>query len=196
MTFELILSIILGFSLAASAGFRVFVPLLILSLATHFGWFPVNDTWNWVGSFPALILLGVATLFEVGAYFIPWVDNALDTISIPLAGIAGTLLMVATMGDMDPTFTWALAIIAGGGAAAAISGTTSATRLGSTATTGGIANPAISATETVAATTVSVASIFSPILALILLLVVVGFIWKVVRKFKRKPKSDVSGYAK
>lgn len=196
MTFELILSIILGFSLAASAGFRVFVPLLILSLATHFGWFPVNDTWNWVGSFPALILLGVATLFEVGAYFIPWVDNALDTISIPLAGIAGTLLMVATMGDMDPTFTWALAIIAGGGAAAAISGTTSATRLGSTATTGGIANPVISATETVAATTVSVASIFSPILALILLLVVVGFIWKVVRKFKRKPKSDVSGYAK
>lgn len=196
MTFELILSIILGFSLAASAGFRVFVPLLILSLATHFGWFPVNDTWNWVGSFPALILLGVATLFEVGAYFIPWVDNALDTISIPLAGIAGTLLMVATMGDMDPTFTWALAIIAGGGAAAAISGTTSATRLGSTATTGGIANPVISATETVAATTVSVASIFSPILALILLLVVVGFIWKMVRKFKRKPKSDVSGHPK
>lgn len=196
MTFELILSIILGFSLAASAGFRVFVPLLILSLATHFGWFPVNDTWNWVGSFPALILLGVATLFEVGAYFIPWVDNALDTISIPLAGIAGTLLMVATMGDMDPTFTWALAIIAGGGAAAAISGTTSATRLGSTATTGGIANPVISATETVAATTVSFASIFSPILALILLLMVVGFIWKVVSKFKRKPKSDVSGYAK
>lgn len=196
MTFELILSIILGFSLAASAGFRVFVPLLILSLATHFGWFPVNDTWNWVGSFPALILLGVATLFEVGAYFIPWVDNALDTISIPLAGIAGTLLMVATMGDMNPTFTWALAIIAGGGAAAAISGTTSATRLGSTATTGGIANPVLSASETVAATTVSVASIFSPILAFILLLMVVGFIWKVVRKFKRKPTSDVSGHPK
>ena len=190
MSFELIISIVLGFSLAASAGFRVFVPLLVLSVSAHFGWFPVNDTWEWVGSYPALILLGVATVFEIGAYFIPWVDNALDTISIPLAGIAGTLLMVATMGDMDPTFTWALAIIAGGGAAAAISGTTSASRLGSTATTGGLANPLLSGTETVAATTVSVVSIFSPIIALVVLLLVFGLVWRLIRVFKRKPKTE------
>lgn len=185
MSFELIISIILGFSLAASAGFRVFVPLLVLSLSAYFGWFPVNENWQWVGSVPALVLLGVATVFEIGAYFIPWVDNLLDTISVPLAAVAGTLLMVATMGDMDPTITWALAIIAGGGAAAAVSGTTSATRLGSTATTGGLANPIIAGTEAVAATTVSVASIFSPILALILVLLLVGVVWKVVGKFRR-----------
>ena len=109
----------------------------------------------------------------------------LDTISVPLAAVAGTLLMVATMGDMDPTITWALAIIAGGGAAAAVSGTTSATRLGSTATTGGLANPVIAGTETIAATTVSVASIFSPILALILVLLLVGLVWKVIRRLRR-----------
>ncbi len=186
MSFELIISILLGFSLAASAGFRVFVPLLVLSLAAHFGWFPVNGSWEWVGGYPALILLSVATVFEVGAYFIPWVDNALDTISVPLAAVAGTLLMVATMGDMNPTFTWALAIIAGGGAAAAVSGTTSATRLTSTATTGGIANPLVAGAETVAATTVSVASIFSPVLAVILLLLVFGLVWRFVRKLRKK----------
>lgn len=185
MSFELIVSIILGFSLAAAAGFRVFVPLLVLSLSAHFGWFPVNNTWQWVGSIPALVLLGVATLFEVGAYFIPWVDNLLDTISVPLAAIAGTLLMVATMGDMDPTITWALAIIAGGGAAVAVSGTTSATRLGSTATTGGIANPLVAGTETIAATTVSVASIFSPILALVIVLLLIGLGWKIISRLRR-----------
>lgn len=186
MTFELILSIVLGFSLAASAGFRVFVPLLVLSLAAHFNLFPVNDSWDWVGSIPALVLLAAATLFEIAAYFIPWVDNILDSISIPLAGIAGTLLMVATMGDMAPVITWSLAIIAGGGAAAAVSGTTSAARLGSTATTGGLANPIVSTTETVAATTISVASIFSPIIALIVLLVLIGIVWKIFSKFRGK----------
>lgn len=186
MSFELIISIILGFSLAASAGFRVFVPLLVLSLSAHFSWFPVNDTWQWVGSIPALVLLGVATVFEIGAYFIPWVDNLLDTISVPLAAIAGTLLMVATMGDINPTITWALAIIAGGGAAAAVSGTTSAARLGSTATTGGLANPIIAGTETIAATTVSIAGIFSPILALMLVLFLIGIVWRVVRKVRKQ----------
>lgn len=184
MSIEVMISIVLGFSLAASAGFRVFIPLLVLSLSAHFGWFPVNKSWEWVGSYPALVLLGVAAVVEVFAYFIPWVDNMLDTISVPLAGIAGTLLMLATMGDVNPAFAWALAIIAGGGAAAAISGTASATRLTSTATTGGLGNPVVSTVETAAATTVSVASIFSPIIALVILLLLVGVVWRLINKIR------------
>lgn len=184
MSVELIISIVLGFSLAAAAGFRVFIPLFVLSLSAHFGWFPVSENWIWMGSNTALILLGAATVFEVFAYFIPWFDNLLDTVAIPLAAIAGTLIMVATMGDMNPVFTWALAIIAGGGTAAAISGTTSAGRLTSTATTGGLANPVIAATETGAAVTVATASIFSPVLAAILVLIVLGSIWRVMKKLR------------
>lgn len=181
---ELIISIVLGFSLAAAAGFRVFIPLLILSLSAHFTWFPVNENWEWVGSSAALWLLGVAALVEVFAYFIPYVDNVLDTISVPLAGIAGSLLMLATIGDVNPAFAWALAIIAGGGAAAAISGATGATRLGSTATTAGIANPVIATAETSAATVVSVASVFSPFIALLLLLLFVGGVWRFIKKIR------------
>lgn len=184
MSIELIISIVLGFSLAAAAGFRVFIPLLVLSLSAHNGWFPVNESWEWVGSTAALWLLGVAAAVETFAYFIPYVDNILDSIAVPLAGIAGSLLMLATMGDVNPAFAWALAIIAGGGAAAAISGTTSATRLTSTATTGGIANPVVSTAETGAATAVSVASIFSPFIALILLLFFVGGVWRVIKKIR------------
>ena len=185
MVFELIISIVLGFSLAAAAGFRIFIPLLLVSLAAHFGWFPVDEDWQWVGNTPALWLLGIAAAFETFAYFIPWLDNVLDTISVPLAGIAGTLLMVVTMGDVDPIFTWALAIIAGGGAAAAISGTTGVTRLTSTATTGGVANPVLASVETGAATTISVASVFSPFIALIIVLLIVGGIWRWIKKLRR-----------
>ena len=182
MSVDLVISIILGFSLAAAAGFRVFIPLFVLSLSAHFGWFPVSDNWMWMGSTTALFLLGAATIFEVFAYFIPWFDNLLDTVAIPLAAIAGTLIMVATIGDINPLFTWALAIIAGGGTAAAISGTTSAGRLTSTATTGGLANPVYAATETGAAVTVATASIFSPILAAILVLLILTGIWKLMKR--------------
>ena len=185
MDFELIISIVLGFSLAAAAGFRVFIPLLIVSLSAHYGWFPVAEKWQWVGSTAALWLLGIAAVIETFAYFIPWLDNLLDTISVPLAGIAGTLLMVATMGDVHPAFTWALAIIAGGGAAAAISGTTGMTRLTSTATTGGIANPVVATAETASATTISVTSIFSPIIALVIVLILIGGVWRFIKKLRR-----------
>ncbi|WP_299214739.1 DUF4126 domain-containing protein [uncultured Dokdonia sp.] len=185
MVFELIISIVLGFSLAAAAGFRIFIPLLLVSLAAHFGWFPIDQNWEWVGSNIALWILGIAAVFETFAYFIPWLDNLLDTISVPLAGIAGTLLMVITMGDVDPIFTWVLAIIAGGGAAATISGTAGVTRLTSTATTGGVANPVIASVETGAATTISVASVFSPFLALILVLFIVWSIWRWIKKLRR-----------
>lgn len=185
MTSELIISIVLGFSLAAAAGFRVFIPLFVLSLSAHFGWFSVSDEWMWMGSLTAIVLLGAAVIFEVFAYFIPWFDNLLDTASIPLAAIAGTLIMVATMGDMNPVFTWALAIIAGGGTAAAISGTAGATRLTSTATTGGLANPIIAASETGAAVTVATASIFSPFLALLLVVLVLLVVWRLVKWVRR-----------
>lgn len=185
MNFELIISIVLGFSLAAAAGFRIFIPLLIMSLSAHYGWFPVDENWQWVGSTAALWLLGIAAVIETFAYFIPWLDNVLDTISVPMAGIAGTLLMVATMGDVNPAFTWALAIIAGGGAAAAISGTTGVTRLTSTATTGGIANPVVASVETGAATTISVASVFSPFIALLIVLLIIGSAWRWIKKLRR-----------
>ncbi|MFZ8480563.1 DUF4126 domain-containing protein, partial [Staphylococcus aureus] len=81
----------------------------------------------------------------------PLVDHLLDTVAIPLAGIAGTLVMASTLTDMSPAMTWALAIIAGGGAAATIKGTAATTRGASTATTGGLANPAVSVAETGAA---------------------------------------------
>jgi hypothetical protein len=182
MSFETILSICLGLGLAASVGFRIFVPLFVLSLAGYFEIIPLNDSWQWIGSFTAIVTLGVATLTEIIAYYIPWLDNLLDSITVPLAAIAGTAVMVSTVADLSPVITWALAIIAGGGTATAISGTTAATRLGSTVTTGGLANPVVSTVETVTASVLSVAAIFVPIIALILVIFIAVIIRKVYKK--------------
>ena len=184
MTTETILSIFLGVGLAASVGFRVFLPLFAMSLFAYFGKIPLNESWEWIGSLAAVITLGVAMVVEILAYYIPWVDNILDSIAVPLAAIAGTAVVVATASNMDPVVTWALAIIAGGGTATAIKGTASAARLTSTATTGGVANPVVSTVETATASVMSVFSIFIPILAIILTVLIIFLIRKVYKKFR------------
>ncbi len=185
-TIQIIAGVCLGVGLAAAVGFRVFLPLLFLSLAGYYEVIPLSENWEWVGSLTAIIVLGIATVIEIAGYYIPWVDNALDTIAVPLATIAGTLAVAATVGDLDPVITWALAIIAGGGTAAAISGTSSAVRLTSTATTGGIANPVVSTVETATASVFSILAIFVPILAGVLVLMLFFFVIRYYRKRRKR----------
>jgi hypothetical protein len=186
---ETIISIFLGIGLAASVGFRVFIPLFVLSLAAYSGVVPLNESWQWIGSMTALVTLGIATVLEVFAYYIPWFDNLLDTIAVPLAAIAGTAVMVSTAAHLDPMVTWALAIIAGGGTATAIKGTAATTRATSTATTGGLANPVVATAETGGATVMSALSVFVPVLAFIVavfLLIGSFLFFKKIRTFIRK----------
>lgn len=184
MTIETIISICLGIGLSASVGFRVFLPLFALSLAAYFNVWELNESWQWIGSTTALITLGIATVIEIAAYFIPYVDNLLDTVVVPLAALAGTTVMMSTVADLSPVVTWSLAIIAGGGTAAAIAGTSSTTRLASTATTGGLANPLVSTLETGTAAAMSVVSIFLPILAIVFVIIILFIIFKLIKKFK------------
>lgn len=184
--FEIIISIFLGIGLAAAVGFRVFLPLLVLSLAGYCEVIPLNESWQWMGSLTAVITLGVATLVEISGYYIPWLDNLLDTIALPLATLAGTAVMVATVTDLNPVVTWSLAIIAGGGTAAAIKGNASAARLTSTATTAGTANPIIATVETAIAAVMAFASIFIPILAFILVVLLFFIIFRLYKKLRKK----------
>jgi Domain of unknown function (DUF4126) len=181
-----IISIFLGIGLAASTGFRVFVPLLVLSIATHYGYVPVGETFSWIGSIPAIICLLIATVLEVGAYYFPFIDNLLDTISVPLASIAGTIAMAATLVDLDPMLTWGLAIIAGGGTASAISATTAATRAASSIKTAGLANPVVATTEVATASFLSITAITFPVIACIIVLFTIFLLYKLYKKFSLK----------
>lgn len=182
---ETIISICLGIGLAASVGFRVFLPLFVLSLASYFEVWELNASWLWIGSLMAVITFGVATLIEILAYYIPFVDNLLDTIAIPLATIAGTTVMVSTVADLNPVISWTLAIIAGGGTAAAIKSTATASRATSTVSTAGFGNPLISTVETGASLIISIFSIFLPIFAFVLVVLILIVIFKLYKKFKQ-----------
>lgn len=184
MTFETIISICLGVGLSASVGFRVFLPLFALSLASYFDVWQLNESWEWIGSTAAVVTLGAATIVEIFAYFIPYIDNLLDSITVPLAALAGTAIMLSTVADLSPVITWSLAIIAGGGTAAAVAGTSSTSRLASTATTGGLANPVVSTIETGTSIVMSIISIFLPILAAVLVIFILFIIFRLYKKFK------------
>lgn len=185
MTTDTIISIFLGIGLSASVGFRVFVPLFALSLAAYFDLWELNESWQWIGSLVAVVTLGVATLVEIFGYYIPYVDNLLDSIAIPLATIAGTAVMVSTVADLSPAITWALAIIAGGGTAAAVAGSSGVTRLASTATTGGLGNPVISTLETGSSILMTIIAFIQPVLAFIFVLVILYIVFRFYKKIKR-----------
>src|SRR5438552_4638510 len=130
---ETLLSICVGIGLSAACGFRVFVPLLVMSIAAASGHLTVASGFQWIGSYPALVAFSVATLLEIAGYYIPWVDNLLDTIAIPAAIIAGTLITASLVTDVSPFLKWTLAIIAGGGVAGMVQGTTVVARGASSA---------------------------------------------------------------
>ena len=182
---NIITGIFAGVGLAAASGFRVFLPLFILSLASKFDVLTLNEKFAWLGSDLAVIILGVATVVEMAAYLIPWLDHLLDAAAIPLAGIAGTIAVASLLKGTDPALTWTLAIIAGGGTATAVQGSTTVTRATSTATTGGLANPFISSVETLLSFIFSLLAILIPLVAVIFTALMLWFIFKIFRKKKK-----------
>jgi hypothetical protein len=168
----------LGVGLAAAVGFRVFLPLLVLSASAYFGYLPVGDNFAWLATPAALAMLSVAALAEILAYYIPGVDNLLDTLATPAAFLAGTIASAAVMTDLPPLVKWTTAIIAGGGAAGLMQSMTAMLRLNSTALTGGLGNPVVATGELVGSLVVSLLALAAPLVALA---VVVIFSWLALR---------------
>lgn len=180
---DIAIGICLGLGLAASCGFRVFVPLLISNIASMTGIVNLGGGFEWMGSWPAFAIFLTATIAEIGAYYIPVIDNALDTISVPLAAVAGTLLSVTFITDVPPMVQWTLGIIVGGGSAAVIKSGASMARLKSTAFTAGWANWIIATFEHVTSFVMSVLTVLLPIVMGVIALGVLGFFgWRLVKK--------------
>ena len=88
--------------MSAACGFRVFVPLVVMSIAALTGHLTLAHGFEWVGSYPALVAFAVATCVEIAGYYVPWIDNLLDTIATPAAIIAGTLMTASLVTDLSP----------------------------------------------------------------------------------------------
>lgn len=151
------------------------MPLLVASAASLAGHLELAPGFEWIGTTPALVGFAMAAVLEVGAYLIPLLDNALDALAAPAAAVAGTVLTASSIVDMSPWLKWSLAIVAGGGIAGTVQLFTSVTRLTSTATTGGLANPAFSTAEAGGAAGVSVLAVATPVLGALIALLLVFF---------------------
>ncbi len=179
----MIASVLLGIGLSASAGFRVFIPLLVAALAGKFGWLPLTESFQWMVSWPAIICFGTATLVEVAAYYIPVVDNLLDMITTPMAIMAGTLLATSVLTVDNDLLKWTSGILLGGGAAGVIQTGTSLLRLFTTKATAGFGNPIVATSEHVASVGTSVFSIFFPLIAgSIVLVLIIYILYRVGKK--------------
>jgi hypothetical protein len=178
--FDVIIALSMGLGLAAASGFRVFLPPFLLSIAVRADAVDVNlmDTpFEYFDSNVAVILLGVATVAEFAAYYVPWVDNLLDSIASPAAVVAGSgMTAIVLEGNTDPVIQWSLAIIAGGGVTAIVQGATVVTRGISTTLTAGFANPIVSTGENLASVILALIAMVLPILAAVIVAVLIGVI--------------------
>src|SRR5215470_5712416 len=183
---DLALSIVLGIALAAATGFRVFLPMLIVSGAAYTGHLQLDNSFAWLGTSSALTMLGVAALAEVLAYYVPVVDNLLDALVTPAALIAGTLVSAAVMTDVPPMVKWTAAVIAGGGVAGLTQGLTGILRVHSTFLTGGLGNAVIATAELGGALLMSFLALMAPAAAIALVVLLLWWRYVCFVRFFRR----------
>ena len=186
---EIILSLSLGLGLAAACGFRIFIPPLLMGVGSRFDLYDLEGSFIWVREDWAIAVFAIATLLEIGGYYVPWIDNLLDTIATPAAIIGGIFVTSASLeGDVDPSIQWILATIAGGSTAGVIQLGTVATRAVSTGVTGGLANPVVSTLEALASIICILLSFF---LAIVIPFVLIFLIWKAI-EYITKSKAEIT----
>ena len=180
---ETLLGIAVGIGLSAACGFRVFVPLLVMNLASMSGQLHLSSGFAWIGSSYATVAFSTATIAEVLGYYIPWLDHVLDLVATPAAVIAGTIATASMVTDISPFLKWTLALIAGGGIAGIVQGTTVALRATSSVSTAGIGNPLFSTLELVGSIFTALFAVFVPILCLALIAIFCIFVIRKAGRF-------------
>jgi hypothetical protein len=166
MPLDSLLSVALGLGLAAAAGFRAFLPLLVAAIAARLELLPLSESFEWLASTPALITLGAAAVFEALAYYIPGVDHLLDLLAGPIAVAAGVVASASVMVDVPAAVGWPVALILGGGLAGATKDGTALVRAKTGVATAGLGNPVVSTAENASAVGLSILAIALPLVCL------------------------------
>lgn len=177
--------LLLGIALSAGSGFRIFIPLLISNLAAKLEWINLADNFHWMASDQATIILVIACASELAGYYVPFVDNFLDSIAVPCSVIAGTILTSQLLELNDPVLQWGLGLVAGGGIAGTVQTGTAALRLGSSKFTAGLGNNILSTVENIISTVISLLALLLPVFMGIMVILMVYGIFKLAKKFKR-----------
>ena len=169
-----LLGIPVGLALSTAAGLRVFIPLLLTSLAARFGYLTLAPGMSWLASDAAL--------------YVPWLDNVADVVAVPAAITAGIIEMAAVTPELPPLVRWTVAIIAGGGIAGFAQLGTSLLRLKSSALTAGVGNPVVATGELMGSLALAVLGLLAPLVAAVIVIILLALLAR--RVFRRRAHSS------
>jgi hypothetical protein len=162
---ELVPSLALGIGLAACAGLRAWLPLLLTGLLARFDYLTLGPSFQFLTGNRALTLFAVATLIELIGDKVPAVDHALDAIGTVLRPAAGALLAASVFWQVnDPLTAVALGLVVGAPSALVPHAAKSALRAVATTFTGGLANPVLSLLEDLIAIGLFALTVLLPLL--------------------------------
>lgn len=184
--------VLMGVGLAACAGLRAFLPLLVVGIAGRLDWIPLTSRFEWLSGWPALIVFGVAVVVEVLADKVPLVDNLLDVLQGFVKPIAGTILMASVVTEMEPAHRVALALILGAGTAGAVQITKAKLRLVSSTTTAGAGNPVLSVGEDAGSLVGSILALAAPLVLIAILVASAVALVLLTRKIGRTVRRHVA----
>ena len=180
---EFLPALALAIALAASAGLRAWLPLLLAGGLARLGVLDLGSSFAFLSSDKALVLFGVATIVELVGDKVPAVDHALDVIGTPLRPAAGALLAASVLGTVsDPLTALVLGTAVGAPSALVPHVAKSALRMVSTTLTGGLANPLLSLLEDAIAILTFVLAILVPVLVVLLLAVTLFIALRLLRR--------------
>ena len=167
---EFLPTLALAIALAASAGLRAWLPLLLAGALSRWDILDLGPAFQFLGSNKALVLFGVATAVELIGDKVPAIDHALDVIGTPLRPAAGALLAASVLGRVsDPLTALVLGTAVGAPSALVPHAAKSALRATSTALTAGVANPILSLIEDVISLVTFLLALLVPLLVVALL---------------------------
>ena len=186
---QYVLPLLLGLGLSASTGLNTFLPLLLLAGAArfHVAGIELGTKFEWLTSDAAIITLIVACVLELVADKIPAVDHFLDSAGTIVRPVAGALASASVLTGVDPMVETIVGIIIGAPTSLGLHTLKAGTRVASSATTFGCANPVLSIVEDILAFMLSVLSIFLPIVVPVALALLVFALYRLMKRIRRAP---------
>lgn len=191
------IELLIGSSLAASAGLNAWMPLFLLGLSDRF--IPAVDLpsgWSWLSSDISLWVIGALLLLEIVADKIPVLDSFNDIVHSVLRPASGGIAFGAgssaqTLAVDDPSSFFAdnawVPIVVGIGIALAVHVVKAVGRVAANTVTGGIAAPVLSTAEDGASFLLAAAAILVPLLAGVLLIaLIIGVVVMTKRRRARR----------
>jgi hypothetical protein len=186
--FSWVSTVALAVALAATAGLRAWLPLLVAGVLARVGVADLGEGFAWLSSWPALVLFGVASVLEIAGDKIPALDHALDAVGTFIRPLTGALAAAAVLVEIrDPMIAVVIGLLVGAPAALAPHAATSTVRAVSTGTTGGLANPLVSVLEDILAFVLAVLAFLLPIFVAILVLFSGWMTWRWLRRRRQRP---------